>query len=218
MKKLFYEYVVVLCGLFSYQGLQAAPLTTEQYRYDDSFSSSDVSSKTSERVTESTTMTQTTTSLSLTINASQLSGVFLSIERLQMRVDEQFNKLTLGSNVTRQNIYTLEVQQQRPVLTPESTEHARQCETQTLLVSIRKMYYEFEPWCIEMESFVPEKVVRNYLYQTLDALDSLVVDIGFHASPVTTENTYDVLKTLASLYIQSERAADGIKMLWRTCF
>ncbi|KAH3882287.1 hypothetical protein DPMN_006221 [Dreissena polymorpha] len=163
-------------------------------------------------------MTQTTTSLSLTINASQLSGVFLSIERLQMRVDEQFNKLTLGSNVTRQNIYTLEVQQQRPVLTPESTEHARQCETQTLLVSIRKMYYEFEPWCIEMESFVPEKVVRNYLYQTLDALDSLVVDIGFHASPVTTENTYDVLKTLASLYIQSERAADGIKMLWRTCF
>ncbi|KAH3882291.1 hypothetical protein DPMN_006225 [Dreissena polymorpha] len=80
------------------------------------------------------------------------------------------------------------------------------------------MYYEFEPWCIEMESFIPEKIVRNYLYQTLDTLDSLVVDTGFHASPVTTENTYDVLKTLASLYIQSERAADGIKMLWRTCF
>ncbi|XP_052278147.1 uncharacterized protein LOC127876725 [Dreissena polymorpha] len=189
MKKLFYEYVVVLCGLFSYQGLNAAPLTTEQYRYDDSFSSSDVSSKTSERVTESTTMAQTTTSLSLTINTSQLSGVFLSIERLQMRVDEQLNKLTLGSNVTRQNIYTLEVQQQRPVLTPESTEHARQCETQTLLVSIRKMYYEFEPWCIEMESFIPEKIVRNYLYQTLDTLDSL----RSNAAPVTTERaSFDV--------------------------
>ncbi|KAH3882295.1 hypothetical protein DPMN_006229 [Dreissena polymorpha] len=80
------------------------------------------------------------------------------------------------------------------------------------------MFGEFEPWCLEMASFIQEDVVTNYLFQTMDTLDYLVAETSFHQSPVTTENTYDVLKTLASLYVQSSRARNVIEILWRTCF
>ncbi|KAH3882290.1 uncharacterized protein LOC127882297 [Dreissena polymorpha] len=211
-----YVFFVVICVLCRCQRSNAASVTTERASFDVSSSSSHVTSQKTEWSTVTTVPNQD--GQSITVTTAHLSGVFLAIARLQKKVEEQFKKQTSGSNVTMKNIYTLAVQLQRPVLTSESTEHARQCKAQTLLTAIRKMYGEFEPWCLEMASFIQEEVVTNYLFQTMDTLDYLVAESSFQQSPVTTENTYDVLKTLASLNVQSYRARNVIEMLWKTCF